>query len=350
MVLHLDMDYFFAQVEERENPRFKGVPLVVGADPKKGKGRGVVSTCNYEARKFGIHSGMAISKAYEACPEAIYLPVNMELYSRVSENIFRIIEKVSEKYEKVSLDEAYIDLSGLAENYKQAERIGCDLKKLIFKKEKLTCSVGIGENKMIAKIASEEDKPDGLKVVKAGDALKFISQKSIREIPGIGPKTEKKLGIILGKSGLKIKDLRAISKKQLVDVLGKRGEEIYKNVRGEDDSEIDLKTKTKSIGKEITFDQDTLDPEKIISTFKNLSQRVAGMAKTEERPIKTVVVTCRFENFNTYSRQVSFKPRKPTKGLIYKKGAKLLLKLLAKKLKPVRLLGIRVIFDESDKE
>ncbi|MGM0438919.1 MAG: DNA polymerase IV [Patescibacteria group bacterium] len=346
MILHLDMDYFFAQVEERENPRFKGEPLVVGADPKKGKARGVVSTCNYEAREYGIGSGMAISKAYEACPEAVYLPVNKKLYSRVSENIFRIMEGVTKKCERVSFDEAYLNLSGVVNNYSQAEKIGKELKELILRQEKLTCSVGIGKNKMVAKMASEMDKPDGLTVIRPQETLRFISNKSIREIPGIGPKTESKIEKLLSKIDLTIKDVRGLSENQLVDELGKRGADIYKKVRGEDQSKVSSETKTKSLGRETTFEENTSDPEKIISTFKDICKKVANLAENEEKKIKTVVAVCRFEGFNTYTRQVSFEPIKVSEEVIYKKGVKLLLKLLAEKAKPVRLLGVRVVFDK----
>ncbi len=344
------MDYFFAQVEERENPRFKGKPLVVGSDPKGGSGRGVVSTCNYEAREFGIHSGMAISKAYRKCPKATFLPVNMSLYSQVSESIFKTMEAVSPKCERVSLDEAYLDLSKIVDSYSKAKRIGEDLKKIILRKEGLTCSVGIGENKMIAKIASEEDKPGGLTVVKPKDTFKFIKNKSIENIPGIGPKTKEKVESFLGKSNLKIIDLSGVSKEELVDFLGKRGADIYHKARGEDNSKINPSVRTKSIGKEITFEENTSDPEKILSTFKEISEQVFQSAKAEEEKIKTVVVVCRFEGFETYTRQTSFEPIFPDKKLIYKKAINLMLKLLTEKAKPVRLLGIRVVFSSEDEE
>ncbi len=348
MILHLDMDYFFAQVEERENPRFKGNPLVVGADPKEGNARGVVSTCNYEAREYGIKSGMAISKAFKACPQAVYLPVNKDLYSRVSENIFKIMESVTKKCERVSFDEAYLDLFSLAKNYKQAIRIGVDLKKLILRREKLTCSVGIGKNKMIAKIASEVDKPNGLTTVRSKEIISFLSKKSIREIPGIGPKTERKIEKLLGRTNLSVKDVRGLSKEQLVDNFGKRGSDIYDKVRGIDNSKVEEKIKTKSVGKEITFGKNTSDPEEIIITFKKITKKVVGLAKKKDKRIKTVAVVCRFEGFDTYNKQISFDPVKPTEDFVYKKGVNLLLRLLVEKAKPVRLLGIRLIFNRSN--
>ena len=348
MILHLDMDYFFAQVEERENPRFKGKPLIVGADPKGGKARGVVSTCNYEAREFGIHSGMAISRAYEACPQATYLPVNKKLYSRVSERVFSIMEGVTSNCERVSFDEAYLNLSGVVKGYGQAKKIAAELKKLILSKEELTCSIGVGENKMIAKMASEEEKPDGLTVIRPNETKRFISGKPVEEIPGIGPKTKLKIETLLGKSDPKIKDLRGLSKTQLKDELGKRGESIFERARGRDSSKVSSKVKTKSLGRETTFNKNTTDPEKIISTFKSVCKEVAELAKEEEELIKTVVAVCRFEGFNTYTRQKSFNPVEPAEDLIYKQGVRLLLKLLAEKAKPVRLLGVRVIFYKEE--
>jgi DNA polymerase IV (DinB-like DNA polymerase) len=205
IILHCDMDYFFAQIEERENPQFKGKPVVVGADPKGGKGRGVVSTCNYIARKYGIFSGMPISKAYKLCPNAIFLPVNIDFYKKVSEKIMKIAKRYSPIFEIVSLDEAYLDLtsnsnvleniriSKLKEAFREAEKIGKSLKEEIFEKEKLTYTVGIGPNKLVAKIATECAKPNGLLVLTPENAEKFLEPLDIEKIPGIGPKTAEKL-------------------------------------------------------------------------------------------------------------------------------------------------------------
>ncbi len=342
------MDYFFAQVEERENPRFSGKPLVVGAEPKEGRGRGVVSTCNYEARKYKIRSGMPISRAYKNCPDATFLPVNMKLYEGVSENISRIIESVTKNYEKVSLDEAYLDIKEIAKNYSTAERIGSDLKKLILERESLTCSVGVGENKMIAKIASESEKPDGLVIVKPCDSSRFIVSRSIREIPGIGPKTEKRLQEILSKGNLTVKDVRSISKEQLNSVFGKRGEDIYNRVRGVDDSQVVSEKKAKSIGREETFDKDTLDPEKIINTFRKIVAEVAEAAIEEDRKVKSIVVVCRSMEYETHTRQVSFGPQVIDFDFLYKKGVRLLLHLLTENSGPIRLIGVRVLFAVDD--
>lgn len=344
MIFHIDMDYFFAQIEERENPRFAGRPLIVGADPKEGQARGVVSTCNYEARNYKIHSGMPISKAYAKCPKAIFLPVNMKLYQQVSDNIFQLVGSISDHYEKISLDEAYVDLSGIVKSYAQAKKLGIELKKIILEKESLTCSVGIGKNKMIAKIASESAKPDGLVIVKPADSYRFLTTRSIREIPGIGPKTEKRLEKILHKNNLTIKDVRSISKEQLTDTFGRRGQEIYNKVRGVDNTPVIVQRKTQSVGREKTFQKDISDSKKIIETFRELVSEISTLSLVKKRDVKTVVVTCRFTDFKTLTRQISFQPRIINSNFLYQKGVNLLLHLLSANIKPIRLIGLRVIF------
>jgi len=280
IILHIDMDYFFAQIEERENPRFKGKPVVVGADPKKGEGRGVVSTANYEARKYGIHSALPISKAYQLCPEAVFLPVNMELYKRVSENIMEIVKKYlprstpseSEgllrgfpKMEIVSLDEAFLDLSFLSnlsifstivENidkrgvWERAKELAKKLRKEILEKEKLIATVGVGPNKLIAKMATNRAKPNGLLIIRPKEVKKFLEPLDIEKLPGIGPKTAEKLRNI----GInKIKELKRLSRIRLKNLFGVVGENIYKRVRGIDGEEVSSEEIIKSISKSASW-------------------------------------------------------------------------------------------------
>ncbi len=337
------MDYFFAQVEERENPQFKGKPVVVGADPKEGKGRGVVSTCNYEARKYGIRSGMAISRAYKLCPEAVFLPVNMDFYEKVSSSIFEIVHKRAGKMEKVSLDEAYLDLTKRARSYKKAEDIGKGIKKKIFEKEKLTCTVGIGKNKMMAKIACEEAKPNGIKAVKPAESLKFIGEMEVEKIPGIGPKTREEMEKHLQRKRIKIKDARKIRKEKLVDLFGKRGEDFYYKLRGIDNSSVETKREAKTVGKEHTFQTDTRDPRKITGTFKNLVSDVSDKIKEKGVRVRGVVVVCRFEDFETHTRQTSLSAGNYDEKSLYKKSVPLLLRFLMESNKKIRLVGFRVI-------
>jgi len=338
IILHVDMDYFFAQIEERENPQFKGKPVVVGADPKGGKGRGVVSTANYEARKFGIKSGMPISKAYQLCPNAIFLPVNIELYQKVSDEIMGIVKKYSPLYEIVSLDEAYLDIS-FCKNWKEAENLGKKLKKEIFEKEKLTCTVGIGPNKTVAKLAAEKVKPNGLKVVKPDEVEKFLDPLDVDDLPGIGPKTAEKLRAI----GVnKIFELKKLSKEKLKEMFGKVGERIWERARGIDEEPVSPEEVIKSIGRQITFERDTRDAKLIFRTFEKLIKEVYEELMQNNFSFKTITVICRFKNFETHTKSETLK--KPTKDFeIFKKEAKkLLLKFLIENKKPVRLIGVRV--------
>ena len=174
IVLHVDMDSFFASVETREKPELKGLPVVVGSDPKGGEGRGVVSTCSYEARKYGIHSAMPISQAYKLCPDAAFVPVNMKLYAQVSANVMEIMKGFAEKFQQYSVDEAFLVPGPEIRNFEEAAIIALRLKDEIKRQERITCSVGVGPNKLIAKVASKFNKPNGLTVVRPEDVQEFL--------------------------------------------------------------------------------------------------------------------------------------------------------------------------------
>lgn len=355
IILHIDMDYFFAQIEERENPRFKGKPLAVGADPKGGRGRGVVSTANYEARKYGIRSAMPISKAYQLCPKAIFLPVNMELYQKVSEKITSLISKLLSQFgdqdmETVSLDEAYLDLSFM-KNYKKAEDLAKRLKKEILEKEKLTSTVGIGPNKLIAKMASKKAKPDGLLIIKPNQIKRFLEPLDIEDLPGIGPKTGMRIAQSLSLHSrryakapmrIKIRDLKKLSKKELVDLLGKIGKSIYEKARGIDAAPVISEEIIKSISKEHTFEKDTRDPEIIFSTFEKIINEVSGGLSSAGFSFRTITVICRFQGFETHTKSKTLKT--PTQDLktLRSEAKMLLLKFLIESKKLIRLVGLRV--------
>jgi DNA polymerase IV (DinB-like DNA polymerase) len=344
------MDYFFAQIEERENPQFKGKPVVVGADPKGGKGRGVVSTSNYEARKYGIKSGMPISKAWQLCPDAIFLPVNMELYQKVSNEIMEIVKKYSPKYEIVSLDEAYLDISHIfhdrekvstEEIWLEAEKIGEKLKREIFEKEKLTCTVGIGPNKVVAKLATEKAKPNGLKVVKPDEVEKFLDPLDVDDLPGIGPKTAEKLR----KIGVnKIFELKKLSKEKLKEMFGKVGERIWERARGIDEEPVSPEEIIKSIGRQITFEKDTRNPRLIFGTFEKLIKEVYDELIENNFSFRTITVICRYKGFETHTKSKTLKEVTDDFKILKREAKKLLLKFLIENKKLVRLIGIRVSF------
>src|SRR5438094_6142232 len=230
IVAHIDMDAFYAAVEERDTPRFRGLPSAVGADPEGGKGRGVVSTANYKAREYGIHSAMPISTAWwlseaarrQGKPPVVFLSVDMKKYAEVSQRVMAIIRGLAPVVEDAGIDEAYADLS-FAGSYEKAEAVCRDIKQAIRDRERLTASVGIGPNKLIAKIASNEKKPDGLTVVHEREAEAFLEPLPVRKIPGIGPKTEAELA----KQGVRlVRDLKRFSREELQERFGKRGAEV----------------------------------------------------------------------------------------------------------------------------
>ena len=338
IILHIDMDYFFAQVEERENPHFKGRPIVVGADPKKGKGRGAVATCNYIARKYGIKSAMPISEAWRRCPQALFLPVNSELYRKVSEKTMEIIRKYSKVWEKASLDEAYLDISFLR-SYKKAEDLAQKLKKEIFEKEKLTATIGIGPNKMIAKMAANIAKPDGLLIIKPSQVEEFLEPLDIEKLPGIGQKTAEKLRNL----GInKIKELKKISKTKLKELFGIAGEKIYERTRGIDETTLEMARTIKSIGKEHTFEKDTRNPDLIFKTFEKILENVYQELLKDKFSFRTITVICRFQGFETHTKSQTLKTPEKSREVLEKIAKKLLLKFILENPKLIRLIGVRV--------
>ena len=352
------MDAFFAAIEERDNPQFKGLPIVVGADPKGGRGRGIVSTANYKAREYGIRSALPISKAWlfseEAArkgkPRAAFLPVDFDKYSRVSEEIMAIIHGYSSVVEEASIDEAYLDLS-LAGSYERAKKVCEKIKKEIKEKERITASIGIGPNKLIAKIASDSQKPDGLTIIGSDDETtcrelveRFLEPLSIRKIPGIGPKTEARFHALEIKT---VKDLKKFSRKQLEEMLGKWGIELYEKVRGRDESPLQEVWIPKSIGEQETFEKDTLNADFIFSRLKVICQNVfRRFSESGFQSFRTITVTVRFADFQTFTRSQTLSVPTNTAQILQFESMKLLTPFLDKrenpKNKPIRLIGIRV--------
>ncbi|MCH8741841.1 DNA polymerase IV [Patescibacteria group bacterium] len=338
IILHIDMDYFFAQIEERENPQFKGRPVVVGADPKEGRGRGVVSTANYEARKYGVNSAMPISLAWQACPKAIFLPVNMELYKKVTERIMIIIKKYSKIWEVVSLDEAYLDISSL-NDYKNVDELAKKLKKEIFEKEKITSTIGIGPNKLIAKMATNKAKPNGLLVIKLNQVKNFLEPLDVEDLPGIGPKTGERLKSLKIQ---KIKNLKKLSKEKLQNLFGKWGISMYEKVRGIDENPVIPEKIIKSIGKEHTFARDTRDPEIIFGTFDTIIKGVHEELLENGFSFKIITVVCRYQGFETHTKSKTLKEATDNLEILKKEAKNLLLRFLIENPKLIRLIGTRV--------
>jgi len=307
IVAHVDMDAFYASVEERYHPELRGRPVVVGADPRGGTGRGVVTAASYAARKYGIRSALPISRAWRLAeaarkkgePETVFVRGDRALYLEVSGRIMAIVAEGVDAFEEASIDEAYVDLSSL-EDLERAERHARTLKQTVLEREGLTCSVGVGPNKLVAKIASDFRKPDGLTVVRPEAVEAFLDVLPIRVIPGIGPKTEG----FLHEKGIKlVADLRGVPAPQLREWFGKGGEDLHRKARGLSDDPVSNEWERKSVGEQETFEADTLDPAFVLERARELAETVFGRFVAEGfTAFRTVTVTVRFSGFLTVSR------------------------------------------------
>jgi DNA polymerase IV (DinB-like DNA polymerase) len=298
IIFHVDMDHFFTAVEEREHPEIRGKPVVVGADPKEGTGRGVVSTSNYEARKFGVTSGIPIARAWRLCPQAVYLSVNYRLYQMVSAKIMVILKKYADKFEQWGLDEAFLDVTSRVKDFEEAEKFAQKIKKDVYNTEHLTCSIGVGPNKLVAKIASDFRKPDGLTVVRPEDAKQFLSPLGVRKLLWVGKKTEKRLN----QMGIQtIGDLAAYDASILLEKFGVGGTQLYLMAQGIDNSEFQENWERKSLSREITFEEDTLDPSIIYETLDALSEDLHKELVALQFIFKTLTVKMRYANFETHT-------------------------------------------------
>jgi len=312
IIVHVDMDAFYAAVEERLNPALQDLPVVVGADPKEGKGRGVVTTANYRAREFGIHSALPISRAWRlaeaarkrGAPATIFLRPNMSLYRAVSGRVMEILQRYADAFEEASIDEAYLDVSSL-QTFPAAQERMIELKGEIRVREGLGCSVGIGPNKLIAKIASGRHKPDGLTVIEPEQVADFLASLPIRVIPGIGPKSEQ----FLRQKNLRIvDDLRGIPESMLIEWFGKWGARLFEKVRGVDESEVSNEWTRKSLGEQETFEEDTRDQALVIERLNHMAERIIAKLKDKEfAGFRTVTLTVRFSDFQTSNRSRTVK-------------------------------------------
>lgn len=289
-ILHIDCDCFFAAVEMRDNPQLCHVPLAIGGHSER---RGVISTCNYPAREFGIHSAMATAQALKKCPNLILLPGNMALYREVSNQVMEIIKRYGIAYEQVSVDEAYVELDPAD----SAIDIGNRIRAQVEVEVGITVSVGAAPNKFLAKIASDWNKPNGLFAVKPHQVDEFISQLPVRKIPGIGPKTAERLaaqGIVV------CADAQSYSLIELVHLFGRTGASLYKRCRGEDDRLLSLGRIRKSISVEHTFSQDLFSAQQLNEEVDSLWHKF--LQRTEKANIDSrslaPFVKVKFTNFS----------------------------------------------------
>jgi nucleotidyltransferase/DNA polymerase involved in DNA repair len=294
------MDAFYAAVEQRDRPELLGLPVIVGADPRGGRGRGVVSTASYEARKFGVGSAMPISKAFRLCPKGVYLPPDMEKYAAVSKEVMAILRRYTDVVEPISIDEAFLDVTQSRRAFGDGEKIARALKDAIRAETRLTASVGVAASKLVAKIASDMRKPDGLVVVAPGEEERFLAPLPVRRLWGVGPKMEEQLARI---GVATIGDLAAAEASKLERRLGTHGHDLLKLARGQDDRTVLASSpEAKSLGAEHTFDQDTRDLVRLRATLQDLADTVARRLRAHGLAGRTVTLKYRDETFRTLTR------------------------------------------------
>ncbi len=331
-IIHVDMDAFFAAVEVRDNPKLRGKPVIIGSLQR----RGVVSTCSYEARAFGVHSAMSCLKAQRLCPKAIFLDIGFDKYRDVSAQIMEIFKEFTPMVEPLSIDEAFLDVSHLGN--KSASYLARDIKAMIKEKTGLTASAGVSYNKFLAKIASDMDKPDGLTVILPEEAEIFLRNLPIEKFFGIGKvltKKMKNLGIYSGG------DLRYWQMADLIRNFGKSGTFLYQVARGVDERPVVPAREQKSIGKETTFAHDLWMRDKMEFELKKLAYLVAEKLKNKGRTAKSVVLKVKYADFRVITRTKSFFAGLDDFDLIFKTVVGLL-RVHWQNGKPVRLLGVSV--------
>ncbi len=345
------MDAFYAAVEERLRPELRGRPIVVGADPKGGAGRGVVTAASYAARKYGIRSALPISRAWRLAetarrrgePEVVFVRDNRAAYREASGRIMALIAEGADAFEEASIDEAYLELSSLGD-LPGATRHARALKARILEREGLTCSVGIGPNKLVAKIASDFEKPDGLTVVAPDAVATFLAPLPIRVIPGVGPKTE----ALLRERGIgTVADLAAVAPERLVEWFGKHGTDLHDKSRGVSKDPVSNEWERKSVGEQETFEEDSLDPAFVLGRAHALAANVFRRFEADGfQAFQTVTITVRFTGFVTVSRARTSRTPLRTLAELQAEVAALLGPFFDSRENPkgkkIRLIGVRV--------
>ncbi len=330
-ILHLDLDAFYASVEQNDEPSLQGRPVLVGGR----SGRGVVCACSYEARDYGIHSAMPMARALRLCPEAVVRPVRMARYRQLSQQVFAIFSRYTDRIEPLSLDEAFLDVSGCERLFGPAEEIATQIRSIVRAETGLTISAGVAKNKFLAKLASAHGKPDGLCVVPE-PPNGFLLPLPLKRLWGIGPVTCRRLE----KFGLRtVADLRQLDEARLERLFGNLGRQLYHLARGEDDRSVQTTSSRHSIGHEDTFDHDLHDSKALHRSLLDLAERVATRLRAKELAGRMVQLKVRFADFSTVTRCQTVNPPLDS-ALEILAVAKTLLRRTDAERYPVRLLGI----------
>ena len=343
-IIHIDMDAFYASVEQRDNPSLKGRPVIVGGEPDQ---RGVVAACSYEARKFGIHSAMSSAKAKRLCPHAVFLPPRFNEYQAVSEAIMEIFFHYTDCVEPLSLDEAFLDVSVNKRHMAIATNIAREIRQRIRDSLTLTASAGVSYNKFLAKAASDFQKPDGLIVIPPEKALDFIANLPIRKFYGVGKVTEQKMLSLGIKTGA---NLMEISREDLIRWFGKMGVFFYGIARGYDPRPVTPERERKSVGKEITLPEDIDDMTRMASIITQLSQNVSRILSLECLAGRTVTLKLKYHDFQSITRSITLPGYVDDAETIIRQSL-ILLRETDAGIKKVRLLGVSVShFPNSNQE
>jgi nucleotidyltransferase/DNA polymerase involved in DNA repair len=337
VVLHLDMDAFYASIEQREDPSLRGKPVVVGADPQQGEGRGVVAAASYEARRYGVHSAQPISQAWRNCPEGVYLRPRFDLYEDESREVFAIVGDAVDVLEPVSIDEAYADVTERVDgDWAAAERLAEALARRIRDERGLTCSIGIGPNKLVAKIAADEDKPDGRTLVEAAEVQAFLAPKPVDVIPGVGPKTRQALEA----AGVEtVGELAERSAAEMEEAFGAWGPQMVERARGRDERPVTSEHERKSVGVETTFPED-VEPEEARQALADVAAEAARRLADRDLQGRTIALKVRLSPFETFTRQRTLPAPTDRSATIERVAGELFDE--ADVDRRVRLLGVRI--------
>lgn len=338
VILHIDMDAFYSSVEQRENPTLRGKLVIVGADPKGGKGRGVVAGCSYEARSLGVHSAQPISIAYRLCPNGIYIKPNFTLYEQASEKVMKLLKQFTDRLEQMSIDEAFMDVTQQVAGFDEAGVLASRIKQAIKEEAQLTCSVGVAPNKSVAKIASDFRKPDGLTIVPPEKVREFLTPLPVSKISGIGKKSSE----ILGNMSIEtIGDLASTHPSKLIDIFGKYGTRLWQVANGIDEDEVVTSYSAKSISSETTFEEDVADNKKVLEAFSSLIEDVHSRVLSQRLLFRTVGIKVRLEDFTTFTRARTHARHTSDKNVM-EEYVMLLFREFERSRKKIRLVGVRV--------
>ena len=339
-IIHLDLDAFFASVEQRDNPAYRGKPLIVGgiSGGKGNSNRGVVCAASYEARQYGVHAGMPIWEARQKCHKGIFIPSQMNKYVEASKKFFQICSNYTPLIEPLSIDELFLDVSGCESLFGSSETIGRKIKERVYQELGLKISVGIAENKFLAKIATNLGKPDGFYIIPSKDIKKILYPLPVSSLWGIGKKTEE----LLKKSGIYlVEQLARMPDSILENLLGKNGKKMKLLAQGIDESPVTPPSTAKSIGKETTFSTNITEKVILIKELLKISQMVGYTARKKGYKGRTITLKIRFHNFITLNKSMTLENSTNIDDLIFKTVVILLDKIKIKK-EGVRLLGVKL--------